>query len=151
MLTQEDYDVLKKASRATLLRWGHTLNDWKWPKDLPNPEPTWKLGVQDEEWENARGRAIIKWISGRVSQYDELRYHNVIVGRHPHRMTEEEFEDWWHGLHEGDQDAYERDFARNTAKYEDRAAVAELRKSDIMHRQKQYPHWTLEKQALKED
>lgn len=108
----EDYAAVKGLSVEDLCRIWSTLNHWEWPDDIPNPEPrpsTDDMKTFREKVMDSRRTGITQWIKGRVGEYTLLRYSNVTRDG---RMTEDEFEDWWHGNFEDDDQAYMRDKER---------------------------------------
>ena len=83
------------------------LNSWEWPQWLPCPET---YEYRREVKEN-RGRAAMRWIENRVGKRILSRVWNK------DRMTDEEHEDFWRGVHEGNAEALERYYERLGQRY----------------------------------
>lgn len=58
-MTDEDREILKKQSDATLAKWWCILNLWGWPDKLPNPEPR-------SSAHNSRRAALMVWIQRQI-------------------------------------------------------------------------------------
>lgn len=79
-LTTADVAALLVCDDATLAAWWCELNEWGWPKDLPDPEqPRFGAGLpHDRRW------AAMNWILDRIGLRACLRHHN-------RWMTDDEF------------------------------------------------------------
>lgn len=87
LITPDDELILAQQGIETLAEWYALLNTFKWPTDLPNPEPPHhKAGGRRSE--------LMAWIKEAIGER--------AVSRHWNRwMTDEEFNDFWRGVHEG--------------------------------------------------
>jgi hypothetical protein len=87
-----DYPVLQK--------WYSKLSGWEWPNELlPEEKPN--------EFDRIPGRRreLLKLIEKKIGRKYILRIHNKL-------MTEENFEDFWQAMHNGNRFAYERYMAK---------------------------------------
>lgn len=93
-MNDEDRAVLARQPMETLAEWWCVLNNWAWPDELPNPElPRQPDG--DRRWE------IMCWISEAIGQRQISRAWNC-------NMTDEQFNDFWRGMYEGNKAARAR-------------------------------------------
>lgn len=109
-LSPHDLELLSQQSDETLIQWALALNRWQWPEDLPDKESpeectAFLLDRGGPGIRYSRRSRISRWIEAKVSKKRILRAHN-------HRLTDEEFEDFWRGAYEGDAEAAARDEAR---------------------------------------
>lgn len=98
MLTDDDLIALATQEPAELARGYCVLNRWGWPEWLPNP-----MSLADrQEPGPSRARAAMEWIVKRVGRR--------VVSREWNRdnMTDDEHEDFYRGMYEGDADAMAR-------------------------------------------
>jgi hypothetical protein len=110
---------LFKIPSSEWLEIGWQMNRWNWPDQLMHIKPEWWINCEkDEDWGKhdmnrkyayMRLIGISDIITDTFGYKQELYYHNVIKGcGHNGFMTEEEFEDFWKGNHEGDEEARAR-------------------------------------------
>ena len=83
MITPEQLFVLEAQDRITLAVWWCQLNEFKWPKDLPESD------IRGWYRQDPRGWDVMAWIMERIGYKECLRVHN------DETMTNEEFEAWW--------------------------------------------------------
>ena len=81
-ITQKDIDLIKQQDNQTLASWWGLLNKWKWPEELPNPEPP-------EYIKNGRRGKIMSYIEKIIGLKACLQCWNI------NRMTKDEFEEFW--------------------------------------------------------
>ena len=105
MLTETDLQILNAATPETLVRWCCTLNYFGWPEELPDPEPPQYV-------RGGRRGELIRAIEAAVGSRAILHHVNCVLLGPKSRMSEEEFDDFWRGHFEGDQEALERDELR---------------------------------------
>lgn len=104
-MTGKDLLVLENQDDETLAEWCCTLSGWRWPEGLPDPmteEERKKYDLKTitiEEFNSQRDSQIMKWIENKVGGRLISWTHNK------ERMTEEEFDLWWRGNYEGDEEA----------------------------------------------
>lgn len=103
MLTDDDLISLATQNMQTLAEGWCTLNGWGWPQWLPCPESPEKWRVE------TRRREAMRWIENRIGRRVISRVWNK-------DMTDEEHEDFWRGIFEGNADARERDHQRRLRK-----------------------------------
>lgn len=97
-MLETDVALLKKQETDILAKWWCQLNLWEWPIDLPNPESR-------EYTFGGRRDQIMDWIQRTIGL-------KACLGEWNRDMTDEEFEDFWRGHHEGDEEAKARYRAR---------------------------------------
>lgn len=105
-MTPEDAAILAQQDMETLCQWWHELNGWRWPDEIPNPEPA--RHIPGGSRRGCLMMAIDEAVGHRaISHYGNVKRQRVF----PPPMTEEEFNDFWRGCFEGHQpsrDRYER-------------------------------------------
>lgn len=94
MINAEDHAVLAQQDMKTLAEWWCLLNRWEWPRELVDPEPAVHVPG------GRRGR-IMDWIDQRIG-------HRVVSREWNRHMTDEEHEDFWRGVYEGNAEALAR-------------------------------------------
>lgn len=105
MLTDDDLFALASQDMQTLAEGWCALNRWEWPQWLPSPE-TYE---HRREVRETRAREAMRWIENRIG--------NRVISRVWNKeMTDEEHEDFWRGIIEGNADARERDHQRRLRK-----------------------------------
>ena len=106
MLTANDLEILDSTAPDTLIRWFHLLNEWKWPAELPDPEPTIYI-------KGGRRGELLRTIEATVGLKAILRDWNCSIDRGRMGMSEAEFEDFWAGIFEGNAAAADRHHLRD--------------------------------------
>lgn len=82
---KRDFELLAKLDNRKLAEiWG-ILNNWEWPKEIPDPE-------NPPSKDRKRRNVLMKWINNTIGHKECLKYSNVTKSK---RMTNEEFEKWW--------------------------------------------------------
>jgi hypothetical protein len=107
-MTEDDKKVLQEQDNDTLAEWWCTLNRWDWPEGLPDPMTEEERTDYDlktisaEEFYSQRDSRIMKWISDRIGEKKISRCWNK------DSMDDEQFELFWRGTYEGDEEAAEK-------------------------------------------
>lgn len=81
-----------------LAHWWDILNHWQWPEGLPAPE---RVIDDRRQFVLSCRAAITDWIEAVVGRRQLLRTHNPT-------LTDEEFDDFYRGSYEGDEEAFAR-------------------------------------------
>lgn len=106
-ITEEDIEIMGRQSKETLALWSCELNRWNWPKELPD---------EDKSHENKSYKS-----NGRRSQlrqYTEEKAGHRLVSRTWNKdMSDDEFNEFYEGVFEGDERAKARYEARLKSKY----------------------------------
>lgn len=89
---KRDVKLLAKLNNEKLAEiWG-ILNNWGWPKEIPDPETSERDKNGRIFRRNSRRSILMDWINNTIGRKECLRYWNVTKSK---RMTNEEFEKWW--------------------------------------------------------
>lgn len=94
-LTNEEIKFLEKQDAHTLAKWWCELNNWKWPKAIPNPETMdermafWRNGENYNSGKRTRAMQIMTWIDNQIGHRACLQEWNK------DRMTPKQFDEFW--------------------------------------------------------
>lgn len=123
--TAAQLKVLEAQDEETLAAWSCELNSWRWPSELPDPEPP-------EYIPGGLRSAVMDWIDAKIGNRAVLRYHN-------RDMSDEVFESFWRGERDDPNSPYARHVkakvdAMMTARREreDKQLAAEIVLEDIL-------------------
>jgi len=102
-MRKRDLHALKKQEADVLAKIWCQLNRREWPEEIPYPESLKKY--YDGDPRLTRGWQIMRWIEDAIGERQISRVSNK-------EMSDEAFEDFWRGFHEGDRKAHARYMAR---------------------------------------
>lgn len=92
MISDTDRRILISQDDWTLAQWHRMLNIFEWPALLPNPEPPYYIAGPCRRWN------LMNWIWLMVGEKLISRVWN-------HKLTDQEFDDFWKATYEKDPEA----------------------------------------------
>lgn len=94
MISQADTNILIAQPSETLAEWWCILNRHDWPKEILDPEEV-DHGIDGRRWD------LMRWITDSIGLRAISRCWNK-------DMSDEDFDDFFRGAYEGDDEAYAR-------------------------------------------